>query len=67
MWLFTNMGLNSINEYPQSLPVTVSLYVWLALKQLIYFVVEIEYSALIVLNLDKLHRYIYCKLQNGIK
>jgi len=57
----------SINEYPQSLPVTLYLYVWLDLKQLFYFVVEFEYSALIVLNLDKLYRYRYCKLQNGIK
>ena len=34
---------------------------------MIYFIVEFEYSVLIVLNRDELYRYRYCKLQNGIK
>jgi hypothetical protein len=34
---------------------------------MIYFIVEFEYSVLIVLNRDELYRYRYCKLRNGIK
>jgi len=43
MPLFTNTGFKSgsINECPQSLPVTQNLYVWLVLKKM--FGVEFEY------------------------
>ena len=64
MQLFKKMGfkLGSIDNCPPYLHVALYLYASLEVIQLFYFVVEFEYSANIVLNLDKLYIYMYCKL-----